>query len=88
MSLPRHFFQAAETAPIKRPRQQTTASGLSLFANTPKPSTPVAIADMDDETLESAAIVAAMTHRQTCSREAYDRLAAINAERRRRGTGR
>lgn len=42
------------------------------------------LADMDDETLESAAILAAMTHRQTCSREAYDRLTAINAERRRR----
>lgn len=42
------------------------------------------LADMDDETLESAAILAAMTHRMTGSREAYDRLRDINAERRRR----
>lgn len=45
---------------------------------------PLALADMDDETLESAAILAAMTHRMTGSREAYDRLRDINAERRRR----
>lgn len=47
-------------------------------------SRPLSISDMDDETLESAAILAAMTHRQNGSREAYDRLRAINAERRRR----
>ena len=45
---------------------------------------PLSIPEMDDETLESAAIRAAMTHRMTGSREAYDRLRDINAERRRR----
>ena len=45
---------------------------------------PVAIRDMDDATLESAAILAALTHSTTHSREAWSRLLNINAERRRR----
>lgn len=44
----------------------------------------LAIHEMDDETLESAAILAAMTHQQSGDRAAWDRLVAINAERRRR----
>ena len=44
----------------------------------------LAVHEMDDETLESAAILAAMTHQQSGDRAAWDRLVAINAERRRR----
>ena len=44
----------------------------------------LAIHEMDDETLESAAILAAMTHQQSGDRATWDRLVAINAERRRR----
>lgn len=44
----------------------------------------LAIHEMDDATLESAAILAAMTHQATGSREHYTRVLEINAERRRR----
>lgn len=47
----------------------------------------LAIHEMDDETLESAAILAAMTHQQSGDRAAWSRLLAINAERRRRRGG-
>ena len=44
----------------------------------------IVVGDMDDATLESAGILAALTHQMTGSREAWDRLGEINAERRRR----
>lgn len=82
-------FTARSAAPTHVPPQPDAAlgSGSAQSVRGAGACQSVAIADMDDVTLESAGILAALTHQTSGDRAAWDRLVAINAERRRRRGG-
>lgn len=82
-------FTARSAAPRHVPPHSDAAlgSGSAQSAEDGAECRTLAIHEMDDETLESAAILAAMTHQQSGDRAAWSRLLAINAERRRRRGG-
>ncbi len=79
-------FPARSAAPTHVPPQADAAlgSGPAQSDGGGAAGRTLAIHEMDDATLESAAILAAMTHQATGSREHYTRVLEINAERRRR----
>lgn len=76
--------RCADRGPISPQLDAALGSGSAQSAEDGAECRTLAIHEMDDETLESAAILAAMTHQQSGDRAAWDRLVAINAERRRR----